>query len=127
MSDGGRFRYWTELTVVERTGHCSSSVSLELKEYVRDGVGEALRNLFREGESTTASPYTSSAWDLIAKNAVLRSGARGFLGSSRTKALKAASVARERHPANLSRRRRAQPIRWRALENQSLACFEFKV
>lgn len=105
----------------------SSSLSSELDENVSDGVGEMLRNLFGEGDAVSPSPYTSSAWDFMARKAVLRSSSRGFAGSSRTKARKAASVARERHPANRSRSRRVQPIRWRAFENQSLVDFEHSV
>ena len=106
-------------------GHCSSSLSSEPEENVSDGVGETLRNLFGgEGNAVSPSPNTSSAWDLTAKNAVLRSVSRGLTGSSRMKARKAASVARERHPANRSRSRRVHPMRWRALANHSFMLFE---
>ena len=106
-------------------GHRSSSVSSELDENVSDGVGEMLRSLLGgDLDATLSSPYTSSACDLMAENAVCRSASRGFAGSSRTKALNAASMARERHPANRSRSKRVQPIRWRALLNQSFVHFE---
>ena len=80
-SENIRFDGRVKLPSGDRTGHSSSPVSSGPEENVSDGVGERLRNLLREGEEgdTRASlPYTSSAWDLIARNAVFRSVSRGL-------------------------------------------------
>lgn len=79
VSGDALFKGRVKVASEEGGGYRSSSESSELEENVRDGVGEMLRGLFGDGwDAAASSLYTSSAWDLMAKNAVFMSASRGL-------------------------------------------------